>query len=91
MSEYLPSLDFSIRFIDDLLNNRFSAAERSAVKKALDLLDTNDRHPSLQIHKLQGDEEGSWTCYVTRDIRITFERLDGGDKRLLTLTRHYDA
>lgn len=90
MSEYLPSLDFSIRFIDDLLNNRFSAAERSAVKKALELLDQNERHPSLQVHRLRGDEQGSWTCYVTAAIRITFERLPDGHKRLLTLTRHYD-
>ena len=90
MSDFLRTLDMSIGFIDDLLNNRFSASERSAVKKALKLLDENDRHPSLQIHRLSGDEEGSWTCYVTAAIRITFERLPEGHKRLLTLTRHYD-
>ncbi|MCL4239819.1 MAG: hypothetical protein KJ048_00560, partial [Dehalococcoidia bacterium] len=78
------------RFVDDLLNNRFSAAERSAVKKALALLDENDQHPSLRVHKLAGELEGSWTAYVTRSIRVTFERLPGGRKRLLTLTRHYD-
>ncbi|MFN8617417.1 MAG: hypothetical protein U0837_09990 [Dehalococcoidia bacterium] len=90
MSEYLRSLDLTIQFVDDLLNNRFSAAERSAVKKALELLDENDRHPSLRVHRLSGDEAGSWTCYATAAIRITFERLPEGHKRLLTLTRHYD-
>ncbi|MCZ7576207.1 MAG: hypothetical protein M5U18_03805 [Dehalococcoidia bacterium] len=90
MNEDLPSLDFALRFVDDLLNNRFSAAERSAVKKALTLLDENERHPSLRVHRLGGDMEGSWTAYVTRSIRVTFERLPDGGKRLLTLTRHYD-
>lgn len=90
MSDYLPSLDLTVRFIDDLLNNNFSAAERSAVKKALALLDENERHPSLHVHRLDGDSEGSWTAYVTRSIRITFVRLPEGRKRLLTLTRHYD-
>ena len=90
MSDYLPNLDWTTRFIDDLLDNRFSAAERSAIKKALTLLDENDRHPSLRVHKLEGDREGSWTAYVNQAIRITFERLPNGRRRLLTLTRHYD-
>lgn len=89
MSEHLPSLDFTLGFVDDVLNNRFSAAERSAVRKALSLLDENERHPSLRVHKVAGDLEGTWTAYVTRSIRITFERLPDGGKRLLTLTRHY--
>jgi len=90
VSEYLPSLDLTVRFIDDLLDNSFSASERSAAKKALALLDENERHPSLRVHKLEGDMEGSWTAYVTRSIRVTFDRLPEGRKRLLTLTRHHD-
>lgn len=90
MSEYLQSLDFTLQFLDDLLNNRFSASERNAVKKALELLDANERHPSLRMHRLHGDERGYWTCYVTASIRVTFERGAEGRKHLLTLTRHYD-
>lgn len=90
MSNYLPSLRLSKRFTADMLDTRFTAAERSAVKKTLELLDSNDRHPSLQVHRLDGDQEGSWTAYVTMKVRITFSRGDGGLKQLLTLTKHYD-
>lgn len=90
MSDYLPSLRLSKRFTADLLDNRWTAAERSAVKKALELLDTKDQHPSLRIHRLAGDPEGSWTAYVTMSVRITFRREPDGLKQLLTLTKHYD-
>ena len=90
MNDYLPSLRLSKRFTADLLDNRLTASERSAVKKSLELLDSNEHHPSLRIHRLEGDPEGSWTAYVTMKVRITFRRDAGGLKQLLTLTMHYD-
>lgn len=90
MSEGLSNLHVTERFLADILELRMSASERAALKKAIRLLSTNDTHPSLRIHKLQGREAGIWTAYVNDVIRITFLRLDGGRKQLLTLTRHYD-
>lgn len=73
MHEYLPSLDLTLRFLHDLLNNTFPASGRSATKKAPALLDENERHPSLRVQKLGGNLEGAGTAYVTRSIRVTFE------------------
>lgn len=90
MSDDLSNLQLTERFLADILELRMSAGERAAVKKAIRLLATNDTHPSLRVHKMQGRESGVWTAYVNDVLRITFLRLDGGHKQLLTLTRHYD-
>ena len=57
---------------------------------SLQMLDENERHPSLRVHKLEGDRDGSWSASASKVLRITFERLSGGRKRLLTCSRHYD-
>lgn len=90
MSDDLGSLELTIRFIDDILELRLTAGDRAVVKKAIRLLATDETHPSLRVHKMLGNEAGVWSASVTSVLRITFMRLEGGRKRLLTLTRHYD-
>ncbi len=84
------TLAFTETFLATFTAKDFTSADRSAILKALRLLDDDDRHPSLRVHKLEGDRRGSWSASGTRSIRITFERLDGGHKRLLTCSKHHD-
>jgi mRNA-degrading endonuclease YafQ of YafQ-DinJ toxin-antitoxin module len=84
------SLDFTDTFLQVFSSKDFTPADRSAMLKALRLLDENERHPSLRVHKLEGDREGSWSASASRGLRLSFERLEGGRKRLLTCSKHYD-
>ncbi|MGH2585537.1 MAG: hypothetical protein ACRDJE_11540 [Dehalococcoidia bacterium] len=84
------TLDFTDTFLQTFASRDFTASDRSAILKALRLLDENDRHPSLRIHELKGDREGSWSASASSFHRLTFERLPGGRKRLLTCSKHYD-
>lgn len=83
------SLQFTEDFLRDLLRGDFPAADLRRVLRALTLLDTNERHPSLRVHQLRGELEGVWSASASDELRITFERLEGGRKRLLTRSRHY--
>jgi mRNA-degrading endonuclease YafQ of YafQ-DinJ toxin-antitoxin module len=84
------SLDFTDTFLELFASRDFTAADRKAILKALRLLDQNERHPSLRIHELKGDREGSWSASALDVLRITFERVEGGRQRLLTCSKHYD-
>jgi mRNA-degrading endonuclease YafQ of YafQ-DinJ toxin-antitoxin module len=84
------TLDVTATFLEDFAGRDFSASDRKIFLKALRLLDNNEKHPSLRVHKLEGDREGSWSASASDVLRITFERLDGGRKRLLTCSKHYD-
>lgn len=88
MSKY-RSLDFTETFLATFASRDFSAAERRLILKAVRLLDDNERHPSLRVHQLHGDREGSWSASAPAELRVTFERHDGGRKRLLTCSHHY--
>jgi hypothetical protein len=59
------------------------------MRHALDLLEESDRHPSLNIHQLKGQQAGLWTAYASKSLRITFERREGGRKRLIEASQHY--
>jgi mRNA-degrading endonuclease YafQ of YafQ-DinJ toxin-antitoxin module len=83
------TLDFTDTFLSTLTKD-FSAAERRVLIKALRLLDQDEKHPSLRVHPLHGDREGSWSASASSSLRLTFERLPGGRKRMLTCSRHYD-
>ena len=83
-------LDFTETFLASFASKDLTAADRAAILKALRLLDENEKHPSLRVHKLEGDREGSWSASASMVLRLTFERLDGGRKRLLTCSKHYD-
>lgn len=84
------TLDFTDTFLEAFASHDFTAADRAAVLKALRLLDENERHPSLRVHQLRGDREGSWAASASDVLRLTFERLPDGGKRMLTCSRHYD-
>jgi len=84
------TLEFTATFLEDFASRDFSAVDRRSFLKALRLLDGNEKHRSLRVHKLEGDREGSWSASASDVLRLTFERLDGGRKRLLTCSKHYD-
>lgn len=84
------TLDFTHTFLETFSGRDFSVKERKQFLKALRLLDENEQHPSLRVHQLKGDREGAWAASASSVLRLTFERLDGGRKRLLTCSRHYD-
>ena len=40
------------------------------IRKQINILSTDPKHPSLRLHKLSG--ENNWSISVTNDIRIIF-------------------
>lgn len=81
------TLVFTTEFTASLL--RLSAADLRRVFKALEQLDANERIPALRVHPLKGQQAGLWTAYASKSLRITFEHLDGGQKRLIEASHHY--
>ncbi len=86
----LDSLSWSDKALSDFADRKFSAQERSRILKALGFLAIDERHPSLRVHELSGDLAGLWSASVTDHIRIHFVRLDGGRKRLVNISTHYE-
>jgi hypothetical protein len=76
--ESYPTLEFTDRFLKSLYFGRFTASEAGRIMRALHLLDSDERHPSLRVHQLHGESEGEWSASVSDNLRITFERLGGG-------------
>ena len=83
------TLVFTSEFMDDLVTTKFSETDQQRIVRALKLLDMNEQHPSLRVHQLKGNLDHVWSVSASTVLRITFERLDGGKKRLLRCTRHY--
>lgn len=59
---------------------RLRSTERKAVDKAVELLATDPRHPSLHVHKARNVKakyreggEGVFIAYASRNLRLTFE------------------
>ena len=90
MSDPFQSLDFTDTFLETFGSKNFTAAERKAIRKALRLLDTDERHPSLRVHQLQGDLTGLWSASASDVLRLTFVRTAQGRKTMVSCTRHYD-
>jgi plasmid maintenance system killer protein len=88
-SDQYRTLDFTETFLETYASKEFGERERRLFRKALRLLDQNETHQSLRVHKLHGDQEGSWSVSASNELRMTFERLAGGRKRMLTCSRHY--
>lgn len=90
-SKPLATLVFTDSFLAELGGPKspFSAAERKKVIKALQLLDADERHPSLEVHQLGGDRRGQWAAKADDELRLTFERLADGRKLLLGCTHNY--
>lgn len=84
------SIDFTEMFLESYASRDLTAAERGSFLKALRLLDQDERHPSLRVHRLRGDREGSWSASASHELRMTFERSPDGRHRMLTCSRHHD-
>ena len=83
------SLEFTEVFLEDLISQNFSTSDRRRFIRALRLLDSDERHPSLRVHELQGSLVGIWSASVSDQLRMTFERQSNGRKIMLTCSRHY--
>ena len=75
--------------LETLRSRECSAAGRRQFLDALGRLDTDERHPSFRVHSLEGRRAGLWSASDSRRLRMTFERAEGGRKRLLACSRHY--
>ena len=84
------TLEFTPTFLETFASRDFSASDRAQILKALRLLDTHEQHPSLRIHKLEGDLACVWSASASAVLRIVFQRLDDGRKRVVACSRHYD-
>lgn len=81
------SVVFTTEFMLSL--TKLSRADQRRILRALELLDTNERHPSLNVHQLSGQQAGLWTAYATKSLRITYRRLDEGYKEVVEASHHY--
>jgi mRNA-degrading endonuclease YafQ of YafQ-DinJ toxin-antitoxin module len=90
MAEPFLSLDFTDTFLETFGSKDFTAADRKAIRKALRLLDTDEKHPSLRVHQLHGDLAGLWSASASDVLRLTFVRLAQGRKTMVSCSRHYD-
>jgi mRNA-degrading endonuclease YafQ of YafQ-DinJ toxin-antitoxin module len=90
MADPFQTLDFTDTFLETFGSKDFTAAERKAIRKALRLLDSDERHPSLRVHQLQGDLTGLWSVSASDVLRLTFTRAPQGRKTLVSCSRHYD-
>jgi hypothetical protein len=90
MAEPFQSLDFTDTFLETFGSKDFTAAERKAIRKALRLLDSDERHPSLRVHQLRGNLTGLWSASASDVLRLTFVRTAEGRKTMVSCSRHYD-
>jgi mRNA-degrading endonuclease YafQ of YafQ-DinJ toxin-antitoxin module len=89
MPEY-RTLEFTDEFLAMFGGRDFTSADRRAFIRAFRLLDDNERHPSLRVHDLTGPLQGLWSASASSTLRIVFERLESGRKRLISCSKHYD-
>lgn len=72
------NLQFEVIFLESY--SRLKPSEQKAIDKALRLLSTNPRHPSLTVHKAKNIKgkyvEGGddvFIAYASKHLRFTFE------------------
>jgi mRNA-degrading endonuclease YafQ of YafQ-DinJ toxin-antitoxin module len=87
MNEGYRTLRFTPRFVSDLIG--LSRTEQKQIAKSIKALDDHETTPALRVHELQGQLQGIWSASASKSLRITFVRLDGGYKLLLTVDHHY--
>jgi mRNA-degrading endonuclease YafQ of YafQ-DinJ toxin-antitoxin module len=87
MSDGYRTLRFTPRFVGDLIN--LPRTEQKQIAKSIKILDDDEKTLSLRVHELQGQLQGIWSASASESLRITFVRLDGGYKLLLTVDHHY--
>jgi proteic killer suppression protein len=67
------------RFIEDDDSSGLPAAVGPKVRKIVSFLQDMDQEselrtvPSWKAHKMTGDRKGSWSLFVTKNWRITFQ------------------
>ena len=66
---------FSDLFLDSV--NRLSVEAKKALKKKLDLLADNPKHPSLRTKKIKGSVD-IFEVNINMDIRMTWEFYEDG-------------
>lgn len=89
MDEPFHHLSFTETFLESFGPRKLTAADRAAIRKALRLLDSNEGHPSLRVHELQGDLAGLWSVSASASLRLTFIRGEQGRKTMVSCTSHY--
>lgn len=83
----LENLQLTTEFLDSFTH--LSTTNQGRISRALERLNQNERHPSLEVHQLKGDQAGLWAAYASKSLRITFRRLDNGQKELVEASQHY--
>jgi mRNA-degrading endonuclease YafQ of YafQ-DinJ toxin-antitoxin module len=84
------TLDFTDTFLETFGSKDVTAVDRKAIRKALRLLDGDEKRPSLRVHQLAGDLAGLWSASASDSLRLTFVRTNQGRKTLLGCNKHYD-
>lgn len=77
--------EFSDRFYDYLEGLPFDVKRR--LKKVMEFLSTDPKHPSLRIEKIEGTG-GIYSVRVTKGYRLTFEFKEGGVILLRVIGKH---
>jgi mRNA interferase RelE/StbE len=82
----MPKIEFTKRFLKSFA--RLPAPVREKIKKQIELLAENPRHPSLQTKPMQG-AEGIYEARVDIDYRMTHQR-DAEDTLVLRMVGKHD-
>ncbi len=90
MTEPLSKLQITTEFLKSLNDRQFTDQDKSRFIKALVLLESDERHPSLRVHALSGELAGYWSASASDSLRIEFRRLPDGRKLLVRCSKHYD-
>ena len=83
------TIEFTHAFLEQLIAKDFTATDRRRFLQPIRLLDTNEQHPSLRVHELQGKLKGKWSVSASDELRMTFIRLGEGRKLMESCSRHY--
>ena len=83
----MPKIRFTQRFLKSFA--RLPASVQEKIKKQIELLAENPRHPSLQTKPVQG-APGIYETRVDLDYHITYER-DADDTLLLRVVGKHDS
>jgi mRNA-degrading endonuclease YafQ of YafQ-DinJ toxin-antitoxin module len=67
----------------------FGKPDQRRFTKALELLDADERHPSLRVHQLTGDLAGFGSASASADLRLLFLRGPAEQKIVVRCSRHY--
>lgn len=82
----MPKIKFTRRFLKSFA--RLPKAVQEKVRKQIELLAENPRHPSLQTKPVQG-AEGIYEARVDIDYRLTYER-EAEDTLVLRVVGKHD-